>query len=228
MVFAFLGIGMYYPMSTFFFPNFQFQDKALDLKYNPSFVVLQIQAKLIITGLGTLFQSFGSDYADFPLILQSGSTCVVLCLLSIASMKLKPCLIKKMNLWDAGIYLLISYMNGCALFVVLSKNSTIGIIAITTGSTAIFLGILFMHRKLYGFNCLKFNNKVQNEADEDESENDEENKSNEDLEDNSKEAGNATMAEKETKESRKLRAKMKKAMMANPNVIVKNPEVYKF
>jgi len=47
---AAVAIILYYPISTFMFPNFQFQDKGLDLKYDPSFLVLNIQAKLLITG----------------------------------------------------------------------------------------------------------------------------------------------------------------------------------
>ena len=40
-----LGILIYYPVATFFYPNFQFLDKTLDLKYNPSFTVLVLQGK---------------------------------------------------------------------------------------------------------------------------------------------------------------------------------------
>ena len=51
----YMGIGalallIYYPISTFIFPNFQFQNKVLDLKYDPSFTVIQIQGRLLITG----------------------------------------------------------------------------------------------------------------------------------------------------------------------------------
>ena len=135
-------------MSTFFFPNFQFQDKALDVKYNPSFIVLQIQGKLIITGLGSLFASFGGS--NFPLILQISSTSIVLFLLAIASAKLKPCLIRKINLWDTGLYLLVSYLNACALFVILTENSMVGAIALAGGGSAILIGTIGIHGKIYG------------------------------------------------------------------------------
>ena len=232
MALSLVGIGLYYPMSTFFFPNFQFQDKALDVKYNPSFVVLLIQAKLIITGLSTLFQSFDGSFANFPLILQTGSTCIVLFLLSIASMKLKPCLIKKINLWDAGLYLIVSYMNGCACVVVLANSSTPGLIALPIGVIVIFIVTLLIHRKIYGpFNCFNFKNKVHNTDSEEEDENIEKKddviSNDEDLE-NSKDSRNVTLTENERKLSRKKMAKIKKAMMANPNIIVKNPEDYKF
>ena len=44
---AMLGILIYYPVATFFYPNFQFLDKSLDLKYNPSFTVLVLQGKIL-------------------------------------------------------------------------------------------------------------------------------------------------------------------------------------
>lgn len=148
MTWAIVGLGLYYPMSTFFFPNFQFQDKALDVKYNPSFIILQIQAKLIISGLGSLFSSFSNS--DFPLILQVSSTAIVLFILALASAKMKPCLIKKINLWDTGLYLLVSYMNGCALFVLLTYNSIVGVIALSIGGPLILIGTIYLHRRIYG------------------------------------------------------------------------------
>lgn len=48
--FASLGVVLYYPLSSFLFPNIQFQNKALDLKYDPTFVVILTQIKLLISG----------------------------------------------------------------------------------------------------------------------------------------------------------------------------------
>lgn len=48
--FASIGILLYYPLSSFLFPNIQFQNKALDLKYDPTFVVILTQIKLLISG----------------------------------------------------------------------------------------------------------------------------------------------------------------------------------
>ena len=221
MIFSLVGIGLYYPMSTFFFPNFQFQDKALDVKYNPSFVVLQIQGKLIITGLGSLFASFGGN--DFPLILQTTSTSIVLFLLAMASAKMKPCLIKKINLWDVGLYLLVSYLNACALFVLLSNNSIVGIIALSIGGSFILGVTLFLHRKLYGpFNCLNCNkNKVHPDEEKPDEEQIKEEESNED-EDNDRDSKNNTL------EENKDISKRKKKLPVYSSVIVKNPEDYKF
>ena len=48
--FAALGIILYYPLSSFLFPNIQFQNKSLDLKYDPTFIVILTQIKLLISG----------------------------------------------------------------------------------------------------------------------------------------------------------------------------------
>lgn len=40
---GFLSLGLYYPLSTFMFPNFQFLDKTLDIKYDPSYMVIYVQ-----------------------------------------------------------------------------------------------------------------------------------------------------------------------------------------
>ena len=173
-----LGLLIYYPVATFFYPNFQFLDKTLDLKYNPSFTVLVLQGKLkyegggrieegreegegrrdkggggreegggrrkegegrkgsvfifnnflgklIITALGSLFISFGG--ANFPIFLQLLSTCIILFLLALVSLKYQPCLVNRMNIWDPCFYLIVSSMNGCALFVFITEENDIGI-----------------------------------------------------------------------------------------------------
>lgn len=234
MLFAFVGLGLYYPLSTFFFPNFQFQDKALDVKYNPSFVVLQMQAKLIIAGLGSLFSSYGDS--DFPLILQVSSTATVLFFLAITSAKLKPCLIRKINLWDTGLYLLVGYMNSCALIVLLTYNSTIGIIALTVGGSLIILGTAIIHRKVYGpFNCFGKSNKVRNEEDEVEKEEEkleekkrEEKEEKDKNEQKSKDEKNKDILADTEKEKKKNKNKSKEINGFGKNIIVKNPEAYRF
>lgn len=37
-----IGCGIYYPLSTYLQPTFQFMDRSLDLKYKSNFVVLYI------------------------------------------------------------------------------------------------------------------------------------------------------------------------------------------
>lgn len=48
---SFLSLMLYYPISTFMYPNLQFQNKALDVKYDPSYKIIKVQACLILAGI---------------------------------------------------------------------------------------------------------------------------------------------------------------------------------
>ncbi len=95
-----VGIIVYYPMATFMFPNLQFQDKLLDLKFYPSFLVLLSQVKLFMSCL----QAFYADQIYVVLIFTS----VTMFTLGIICLRWKPCLVKNANLWYTTEYLLIS------------------------------------------------------------------------------------------------------------------------
>jgi len=130
------------------FPNFQFQNKVLDLKYDPSFLVLQIQASLLITGFVSFFKpSSSSDTGSMTTQLVGTSS--VLLLLALASFILKPCLIKKVNVWDVGGYSLAAWVNLCALVVVLLNNSYVAAIMLGSGSIVIIALTILVIKKYY-------------------------------------------------------------------------------
>lgn len=43
-----IGLIAYYPLSTYVFPNFQFADKVLDLKFKPSYLIIYFQVQFIL------------------------------------------------------------------------------------------------------------------------------------------------------------------------------------
>lgn len=47
---AIIGLLLYYPVSTFIYPVLQFQNKILDMKYEATYIVANVQAKLLILG----------------------------------------------------------------------------------------------------------------------------------------------------------------------------------
>jgi hypothetical protein len=120
---ATLAILLYYPISTFMFPNFQFQDKSLDLKYDPSFLVLNIQAKLLITGtllfpdiilsikkgFISFFKPESEDDISIIIVRQVG-VAMILFFLALITIYLRPCLIKRVNVWDVAFYALASWV----------------------------------------------------------------------------------------------------------------------
>ena len=115
---AAIALLIYYPISTFMFPNFQFQNKVLDLKYDPSYVVVLIQGKLIITGnISIPFYASVSIVIGFisffkphdvndtnTLMAQLLGVSVVLFLIAFVCSTFKPCLIKRANVWDTCAY----------------------------------------------------------------------------------------------------------------------------
>ncbi len=175
-----MGIGalallIYYPISTFMFPNFQFQNKVLDLKYDPSFVVLTIQAKLLISGnlikfsfisrfpiaFTSFFKPVSNADTESVKIQLIGCACVLFCL-AFLSFLLKPCLIKKANIWDISAYslafwvfsleflFLISKVQICALVVIYTDQNIIGFIMLGVGTVGIIGLAIYVLKKFYG------------------------------------------------------------------------------
>lgn len=111
-------ILIYYPTCTFFFPNFQFQNKLLDLKYKPTWFVIFIQVKLILA-CKYLLQFLTLDFISFfksstgttdSIAIQLFGIVSIYTFLAIAVLYFKPCLVKKFNLWDIAIYCIIAYV----------------------------------------------------------------------------------------------------------------------
>lgn len=57
MAVAAIAMVIYYPVATFLYPNLQFIDDGDDLKYEPTFIVVETQAKLLIAGMPFLAQN---------------------------------------------------------------------------------------------------------------------------------------------------------------------------
>ena len=89
-------------MATFMFPNLQFQDRTLDLKFYPSFLVLLSQVKLFMSGLSSFYRK------DIYVVLLF--TAASMLLLGVACVVREPCLAKKANIWFAAEYFLISWV----------------------------------------------------------------------------------------------------------------------
>lgn len=130
------------------YPNFQFQDKGLDLKYDPSFLVLNIQAKLLITGFLSFFKPETEDDINALIIRQIG-VAVCLLLLAFITIYLRPCLIKRINVWDIAFYFLAAWTNFTGIVVLVTKNSLIGFAIIAVGVILVGGGTVFVLKKYF-------------------------------------------------------------------------------
>jgi len=106
IVAALLALLLYYPVSTFIFPNFQFADKSLDIKFNTTFVLLLAQVKMVCTGITVFF-------VDVVWI----QSLYVLCFgfLSYLSYSMQPCIIKRLNVWRTASYGMTCILCSCTL-----------------------------------------------------------------------------------------------------------------
>ncbi len=141
---ALLGIIVYYPMSTFMYPNLQFQNKMLDLKFYPTFLIVMSQIMLFVSGLGCFYKTEPS---------------VVLCFLAISMLvmglvclKIQPCLVKRANLWFAVKYLLTGWVSAGGAIMSLTKLESLSIAFISVGSAAIIVVAYVAHRLMYRAN----------------------------------------------------------------------------
>ena len=91
MFFGGISLLAFYPLATLLSPNFQFQNKGLDIKYEQWFLILENQADLLLAGS----EVFLSDNisTDLVLVLQ-----MFLCLgMGCVNHYLEPCLVIRLN-----------------------------------------------------------------------------------------------------------------------------------
>eukprot|EP00742_Colponemidia_sp_Colp-10_P006390 GILJ01006848.1.p1 GENE.GILJ01006848.1~~GILJ01006848.1.p1 ORF type:complete len:2332 (+),score=340.34 GILJ01006848.1:41-7036(+) len=110
VVASFLAIFCYYPISTFMYPNLQFQDKSLDLKMHPSFLILLAQCKLIIAGTTNFFPSKKETSLLFSI---AG---VVFLILALTVIYGQPCMVRKANIWYGLLFLLGAWACASSLY----------------------------------------------------------------------------------------------------------------
>ncbi|CAD8059304.1 unnamed protein product [Paramecium sonneborni] len=115
---AIIGCGIYYPLSTYLQPTFQFMDRSLDLKYKSNFVVLYIQAKLLILGSSSVFSNLQESAYQYQMLLAF----LVMAGLVYFHFKLNPSYIKWFNTVDRSMLLILCYFYFGAFVIMLSKS----------------------------------------------------------------------------------------------------------
>ncbi|CAD8042913.1 unnamed protein product [Paramecium primaurelia] len=136
MGFGLLGVGIYYPLSTYLQPTFQFSDHSLDLKYKSTYIILYVQAKLLIMGLSSFFNTLDSSF-EYQMLFSIGILIIVLAF----HFKMEPCFVKWYNLIEQMLILIIIFIYTGAVIIMMTGNNIIGIIFTLV---AILIGFLFI------------------------------------------------------------------------------------
>eukprot|EP00743_Colponemidia_sp_Colp-15_P007867 GILK01008520.1.p1 GENE.GILK01008520.1~~GILK01008520.1.p1 ORF type:complete len:849 (+),score=146.17 GILK01008520.1:246-2792(+) len=142
---AVIGILVYYPVSTLIAPNLQFQDKGLDIKFHPSYLITLSQGKLIMAAVVAFFPTPGQAVGML------GITAIVYFFIALMSWRMTPCLVKKVNIWIVASYSASCWAVVAAIVVTYLDNSLVAYSFLGTGWTVILVTALTIHGKRYGF-----------------------------------------------------------------------------
>lgn len=141
---AFGGIVLYYPIATFMSSNLQFQDKLLDFKVHPTFLVIMSQIMLLISGL----QCFYVDEIAVVLLFVA----ISMTMMGLICLVYQPYLIKKANLWIAIKFFLIAWITTGGLIMYWTEEKLLSALFMGIGSVVIIIIGYSIHRILYKTN----------------------------------------------------------------------------
>ena len=147
MLLSLLFLIVYFPLSSYTFPNFQFSEKRLDLKYRPSYLVLYFQINFVLSANKVLL----SLANDNPTVEQA-FICIniaSLLFLALVCLRIKPCLIEWFN-WIEFLTIvlgLIWNVGGLALY--LTKQWAVCVVVCATISLLTVFIVLYIIKKYY-------------------------------------------------------------------------------
>lgn len=146
---AVIGLILYYPGSTLLYPNIQYQDKSLDLKFDTTFLVIEAQGKVIIAGVVAFFAL--ERYLWLHLIV----SLAVLVILALLCGFMKPCIVRSYNIWKVGGYVASAW---CCCWALINIYAGIGIacfITLWVGLVMLLILLIAIQYRLYGCNITK-------------------------------------------------------------------------
>ena len=173
-----LALLIYYPAATLLYPNLQYQDKALDLKFDTTFLVLESQGKLIVAGFAAFFNSKDFLWLQLAVVI---AVCVFLFYWCCVK---KPCIIVSINAWKAGGFLAIAWICMWALVNRYARNmQIIAFICMVIGVGGVGAVLIILQCTVFGcsFCCRKTSYKIVEGFNEDDQEFNEENEKEKEL-----------------------------------------------
>ncbi|CAG9321806.1 unnamed protein product [Blepharisma stoltei] len=135
---------LYYPLATLLYPNIQYQNKELDLKYDTTFLVLESQGKLLIAGFSAFFLK--SKY----LWLQLTVVIVVCSILMVINIITKPCFVRSFNIWKAAGYFVAIWSCSWALVSMQTDQQVLAFSFLIAGYGVILGVMIYLQSSLYG------------------------------------------------------------------------------
>jgi hypothetical protein len=139
---------MYYPLSSYAMPNFQFAEKSLDLKYRSSYLILYFQVNFALLS-GKVLLSSSTTY--LVQVAYNIINIAALAILAISVLTLQPCLITWFNYVELMVvcFGLVINVMGLALYV--TSLWMVCVVAAGAGCLLVLLlGIVFIRRRFFG------------------------------------------------------------------------------
>merc|ERR1711924_224956 len=113
---AALALLAFYPLATLISPNLQFNQKNLDLKHDPSFLVIERQAQLVIAAVAVFY---GETWA--AVLVPQFFACFIL---AVASVLRQPCIARGVNKWKTSSLFISAWAAMAGLIFNLSVTGT--------------------------------------------------------------------------------------------------------
>jgi len=148
LIAGFVGLMMYYPITTFMFPIMDYESTGKTWKYEAAFGVLYVQAKLV-TAILTYFFAGKNSSDTLTILIQLVVTGATLLLIGIITNIMRPCQIKKINNWDICSFMIAAWCNLSGIIMLLLKNSIVALSVMVIGCVVIVAITYKVHKGRY-------------------------------------------------------------------------------
>lgn len=132
---AVLAIALYYPLASYVYPNLQFADKSVDLKFDPMFMIFQQQTRLAIAGVVVV------GHAHLTMVM-CFTGCVHLWQM-VVNIRTEPCVVLSVNHWRTFEFAVQAWCCACAALLLVSGMRQVAWAVLIGGLVLIVTGTLF-------------------------------------------------------------------------------------
>jgi hypothetical protein len=146
IILALVGIIIYYPLSSYAMPNFQFAEKSLDLKFRSSYLILYFQVNFVLLA-GKVLLSTGT--APEIQIIYNSINIFALSILGLSVMTLQPCLIAWFNYVELLVVGIGVIVNATGLVLYITKMWMLCVIIGGVGCLLFTLFIIIFIRRRF-------------------------------------------------------------------------------